>query len=226
LLLKRFAEHGPGILRKTRVLYVEGDWDVEIIERLFGSALGSNNVIISKMNGVKNASLAVSSVWHRMLATPFAVMFDSLDSGRVARLWINICERLRNEPRSMVVRSLRQRVAASRNRGFEEVELWRLFLTAVECHHEGRLQFVMHGLSDIFQVFHPSLFGLAEDSWEDAGYSAGGFKSFINQRCGIDLGKGAQCRRVLERFDREQRPVESRAFEALKYALSTFVDGL
>ena len=223
-LLGRLAADGPGILWRTRVLYVEGHWDRVLLEELFADEFTEANTLIEPVHGVGNASLAASSVWHRLLPVPFGIMFDALRSADVARAWAAIRVSL-EEPgdRRAVVRQLRAR-AAGRTRGpNEEAALDWLFVALVENRQEDRVRFVMHGLSDIFQVMHPSVFSLDAETWAAAGFTAGSFKRFCLESHQIDLTDGSTCRRLVDRFRKLGRPVESAAAERLREELYGFL---
>jgi len=122
-----------------------------------------------------------------------------------------------------VVRQLRAR-AAGRTRGpNEEAALDWLFVALVENRQEDRVRFVMHGLSDIFQVMHPSVFSLDAETWAAAGFTAGSFKRFCLESHQIDLTDGSTCRRLVDRFRKLGRPVESAAAERLREELYGFL---
>jgi hypothetical protein len=199
-LLRRLTVAGPGILAETRVLYVEGDWDVELIELLHGDLLARHNILLSRMNGVQGASLAASSVWQRMMLTPFGVMFDVLYADDVARTWTTLRDTVAAGGRRQALRSLRQKIklADQRDGRYEDVELLRLFTAVLDGGLEERMHLVMHGLSDIFQVMHPSVFGLSAKSWRDAGYDGrGSFKNFVPPPApGLHRRRTARRRRI------------------------------
>jgi hypothetical protein len=84
----------------------------------------------------------------------------------------------------------------------------------------------MHGLSDIFQIMHPSVFGLSAKSWRDAGYDGrGSFKNFVRAQARVDLKKGDSARRRLRAFTDAGRPVDEESAEMLRRALCEFADG-
>jgi hypothetical protein len=224
-LLRRLTKSGPGILAGTRVLYVEGDWDVELIELLYGNVLARHNILLSPMHGVKGASLAASSVWQRMMPTPFGMMFDALKADDVAERWAKLRDTVASGARSRALHSLRLQIKAARGRPYEEVELLRLFTAVVEGGLEDRLHLVMHGLSDIFQVMHPSLFGLPHASWSAAGFDGTrSFKDFLRQRDGVDLKDGNVCRQKVKAFVAADRPVDAESEQKLGDALRAFAE--
>jgi hypothetical protein len=227
-LLRRLAVSGPGILAETRVLYVEGDWDVELIGLLHGNLLAQHNVLLSRMNGVRGASLAASSVWQRMMLTSFGVMFDALDADDVARTWATLRDTVAKGGRGQALRSLRQRVkmAEQRHARYEDVEILRLFAAVLDGGLEERLHLVMHGLSDIFQVMHPSVFGLTAKSWRAAGYDGkSSFKHFVQTQTRIDLKNGNSARRRVRAFTDAGQPVDEESAERLHRALLDFAAG-
>lgn len=82
----------------------------------------------------------------------------------------------------------------------------------------------MHGLSDIFQVMHPSVFHFDAPSWAAAGYDGrASFKKFL-ERVSVDLTRGDQCWAAITRFDKAGRPVEIAAEKALHKAIVTFAE--
>lgn len=224
-LLGRLAAVGPGILAETRVLYVEGDWDFEMIGLLHRDLLAQHNILLSRMNGVRGARLVATSVWHRMTLTPFGVMFDSLDPDDVARTWATLRDTVAAGKRHDALSSLRQQVtmAEKRHASYEEVELKRLFAAVLENGLEERLHLVMHGLSDILQVMHPSVFGLPAKSWRDAGYDGQrSFKLFIREQTGIRLDKGHSVRARFRAFTKAGQPVDEESAKMLSRALLDF----
>ncbi len=224
-LLERLTRSGPGILAETRVLYVEGDWDVELIELLYGELLTRHNILLSRMHGVKGANLAASSVWQRMMATTFGMMFDALKADEVARTWRGLRATVAGGRRGQALHSLRQKIKAAQGGRFEEVELLRLFAAVLEGGLEDRLRLVMHGLSDIFEVMHPSVFGVPAASWREAGYDGReGFKKFVKRKNGIDLGDGYSCRRIVQAFLDAGRPVDTDSERKLHRALVAFAE--
>jgi hypothetical protein len=105
-------------------------------------------------------------------------------------------------------------------------ELLRLFAAVLEGGLEDRLHLVMHGLSDIFQVMHPSVFGLPEASWREAGYEGQvSFKDFARTRSGVDLGDGDSCRQTVRVFKARGLPVDADSGRKLFCALREFADG-
>ena len=227
-LLRQLTVVGPGILAETRMLYVEGDWDVELIELLHGDLLTRHNILLSRMNGVRGASLAASSVWQRMMLTPFGVIFDTLDANDVARTWTTLRDTVAAGGRRQALRSLRQKIRLTDQRDgrYEDVELLRLFAAVLDGGLEERMHLVMHGLSDIFQVMHPSVFGLSAKSWRDAGYDGqGSFKNFVRAQSRVDLKKGDSARRRVRAFNDAGRPVDEESAEMLRRALCKFAEG-
>src|SRR5262249_45339343 len=163
-----------------RVLYVEGDWDVAIIERLYSDLLARHNILLSRMHGVRGASLAASSVWQRLMSTPFGVMFDSLHSSAVQAQWVALRGEVAPGRRDQALAGLRRAIRRAKGGPEEPIGLLRMFQAVLEGGLEDRLHLVMHGLSDIFQVLHPSVFGLHAADWTAAGYDGNGsFKDFI-----------------------------------------------
>jgi hypothetical protein len=83
----------------------------------------------------------------------------------------------------------------------------------------------MHGLSDIFQVMHPSVFGLPEESWQLAGYTGKqSFKEFLRTRAGLDLGDGGRCQQEMRAFEDGGRPVDKESERKLRDALAAFAE--
>lgn len=223
-LLGRLTAYGPGALAATRVLHVEGDWDFEILERLHGPRLAAANVVMSRMHGVRGAGIAASSVWQRMTSTSFGMMFDHVSAAEAGRRWARVRETLATRGRAAAIRELRAGIGAGRGRA-EDVEMLRMFASVLDGGIEDRLHLVMHGLSDIFQVMHPSVFGLTAGTWADAGYDGRtGFKVFCRSATGVDLGAGAECRRLVKAFDAADRPVEPIAAAALDRAVTSFIE--
>ena len=224
-LLGRLAKSGPGILAGTRVLYVEGDWDVEIINRLYGDFLARQNILLSRMHGVKGASLAATSVWQRLMATPFGIMFDSLRASVVDAKWEALRQQIAAGRREQALVGLRKAIRFARPGPQEEIGLLRMFQAVLEGGLEDRLYLVMHGLSDIFQVVHPSIFGLAGATWEAAGYDGSrSFKDFLRGKVSVDLADGNTCRAAVRRFDQADRPVDAAAEKALHQAIAGFAE--
>ena len=223
-ILTMLAAHGPAVLADTRVLYVEGTWDVEILRRLHGVELDGRNVLLSSMNGVLGANLAASSVWHQLVPTPLGMMFDALNAADVGHRWQRLLNLLERDGRQAVLRDIRHQIRNAQRGPFEVRSLLRLFETAIESKLEDRLQFVMHGLSDIFQILHPCLFGLTGETWASVGYDGrDSFKSFIRRMTDIDLSRGDHCRVLVEKFDLAGRPTETVAAQALRTAIKDFV---
>ncbi|GAA1748892.1 hypothetical protein [Luedemannella helvata] len=225
-LLTTLASHGPGILAGTRVLYVEGDWDVELLERLYGPRLAAANVLLSRMHGVKGAGVAATSVWQRMMSTPFGMVFDAVRGDAAQRQWNELLAAVATGGRHVALRQLRAAIRTARDARHEDVELIRLFHAVIDGGLENRLRLVMHGLSDVFQVVHPKVYGVTALSWQEAGYDGTiGFKEFCRRVASVDLGDGRQCRRILDAFDEAGRPVEAEAAAALSRAIDGFLDG-
>jgi hypothetical protein len=226
-LLERLGKSGPGILADTRVLYVEGDFDLELIGMLHGELLGRHNILLSPMNGVKGAQLAAASVWQRMMTTPFGMMFDSLDQADVNRQWSAVRQEASTAGREAAKYSLRKQIRALRSQSqrvaHEDIELLRLFMAVIDGHLEDRMYLVMHGLSDIFQVMHPSVFDIEAPDWRAAGYDGTtSFKDFILGKTGVALSDGSQCRRQIDAFVRADRLTDQEAAENLRWALFEF----
>lgn len=223
-LLRSLARHGAGILSVTRVLYVAGDWDVEVLRRLFGAELDRDNVILSPFHGVREAHLAITSIWHRMLSPPFGMMFDSVTADQAERHWAAVLQTMSLRGREYAVRELRNHIRNRDGGRFEDEALMRLFQAVLEGRMEDRLRLVMHGLSDIFQVVHPAVYGIAGDNWAEAGFDDGtSFKDFMQDRHMINLKDGRQCRMLLNAFDSEGMPVEALAMGRLSQALHGFL---
>jgi len=226
-LLGRLAKSGPGILAGTRILYVEGDWDVEIIERLYGHFLSRHNILLSRMHGVRGASLAASSVWQRLMATPFGIMFDSLRASDVDAQWEALREQAAAGKRAQALGGLRRaiRLALAQGGPQEPIGLLRMFHAVLEGGLEDRLYLVMHGLSDIFQVLHPSVFGLQAATWAAAGYDGtSSFKQFVRARTSMNLADGDTCRAAVRKFDQADHPVEGASEKALHHAIVNFAE--
>lgn len=225
-LLRSLARHGPGILSATRVLYVEGDWDALILRRLFGEYLSQNNILVSPVHGVLGAHLAITSIWHRMLDVPFGVMFDSLSASTVETAWAAVLKTCETSGRNYALKELRREMRSNKSGPHEKIGLNRLFESVLECELEDRLHLVMHGLSDIFQVIHPSVYGLDGDSWCSIGFSSRGqsFKDFILQAAMVELKDGRQCRLILNAFEEAGMLVEDMAYNSLADALHHFAD--
>jgi hypothetical protein len=226
-LLQRLTKSGPGILASTRVLYVEGTWDVKLIELLYGDLLTGHNILLSPMHGVKGANLAASSVWQRMIVTSFGMMFDSLGAADVARQWNALRAQVEAGNRTQALRSLASQIRTARGlrRPYEETELLHMFKAVIDGRLEDRLHLVMHGLSDIFQVMHPSVFGLPDESWQLAGYTGKqSFKEFLRARAGIDLGDGGRCQQQMKVFADGGRPVDKESERKLREALAAFAE--
>jgi hypothetical protein len=68
--LDNLAKRGPAALSGMRVLYVEGVWDLRILELLYGNELREGQVLVSPMYGTFAASAVVTSVWQRMVGRP------------------------------------------------------------------------------------------------------------------------------------------------------------
>ena len=224
-LLGRLAKSGPGILAGTRVLYVEGDWDVQIIERLYGDLLSRHNILLSRMHGVRGASLAASSVWQRLMSTPFGIMFDSLRANEVEAQWQALRRQTAAGRQDRALADVRRAIRLARGGPEEPIGLLRMFQAVLEGGLEDRLYLVMHGLSDIFQVLHPSIFGLDAATWTAAGYDGrSSFKEFIQRRASVNLAEGGACRAAVRQFDRADRPVEGASEKALYQAIVDFAE--
>ncbi|HTU74227.1 MAG TPA: hypothetical protein VMG38_11985 [Trebonia sp.] len=226
-LLQRLGKSGPGILAGTRVLYVEGDFDLELITMLHGELLGRHNILLSPMNGVKGAQLAAASVWQRMMTTPFGMMFDSLDQADVDRQWSVVRQEASTAGRETAKYTLRRQIRALRSRSrrvpHEDIELLRLFMAVIDGNLEDRMHLVMHGLSDIFQVMHPSVFGIGAPDWRAAGYDGTiSFKEFVFGKTGVTLSDGGRCRRQIEAFVGGGKRTDQEAADKLRSALSKF----
>jgi hypothetical protein len=225
--LIRLSMGGVGALSATRILYVEGDWDRELILALFSEQLSRANVVLTRMHGVRGASLSVSSVWHRLTRTGFGVMFDALRQDDVMAEWTALIDEIRRGTnRRTVLRQVRARLATfgTRSARIEDVEIMRLFEALLENAQESQVTFVMHGLSDIFQVVHPSVIGLDDDSWACAGYKRGtSFKAFCRDRGGVDLSQGRECRRVFDAFMAADKPVDSDSYRVLDERIGGFL---
>jgi hypothetical protein len=224
-LLQQLTRSGPGILASTKVLYVEGTWDVTLIEMLYRDLLNEHNILLSPMHGVKGANLAASSVWQRMMMTSFGMMFDALNDVEVTAQWVDLRAQVAAGNRQQVLHTLRHRiwVMKQQHRPFEEIELLHMFKAVLEGRLEDRLYLVMHGLSDIFQVMSPSVFGLPDESWQAAGYNGRpSFKEFLRTRAGIDLGQGSQCRQAMKTFQEGGHPVDTESDARVRAALQAF----
>ena len=222
-LLERLAESGPGILAGTRVLYVEGKWDMVLVKLMHEDLLARHNILLSPMHGVKGANLAASSVWQRMMTTPFGMMFDAISAAAAERTWGTVREQVAAGRRGQALYQLREQIRRAQRGPFEEVELLRMFNAVVEGGLEARLHLVMHGLSDVFQVMHPSVFGLPEPTWRAAGYEGrGSFKDFIRAQAGVDLKDGAQCVQLIDAFTAAGTPTDPEASGKLSAALLAF----
>jgi hypothetical protein len=226
-LLQRFAKSGPGILASTRVLYVEGNFDIEVLSLLYGELLARHNILLSPMHGVKGAKLAATSVWQRMMTTPFGIMFDSLSRENVDRQWAAVRSKVATAGREAAKSSLRKRINALKGSSagvpHEDIELLWLFMAVVEGNLEDRLYLVMHGLSDILQVIHPSVFGIEAPDWRAAGYDGTvSFKKFISAKTGVALSDGKQCQRMIDAFVAAGRPVDRESAINLSGALLEF----
>jgi energy-coupling factor transporter ATP-binding protein EcfA2 len=225
-MLTKLAREGMAILDSTAVLYVEGDWDIEFLRRLHGDHLDGANVILGKMNGVTGASLIASSVWHRIAGQKYGVMFDSARGESLLLQWESWCQHLARQGRPRTTAAIRGKIRAIGRAPFEEIEALRLFETVISGGGEERMRPVSHGLSDVFQLVHPSVLGLEEGSWSEAGYHGGGFKRFVKSQVGLDLGDGHECRRVIDLFDQAGMPVDEEAALALARALNDFFSWL
>jgi hypothetical protein len=230
-LLTQLGLASPAILGRTRVLYVEGYWDSEIIELLYGQRLARANVILTPMHGVFGAVVLSGSVWHRMLGTEFGVMFDALKQTEIERDWSELRAKVRDRPgapdndarRRSIAAELRR--AASQKQAHEEAAIRRLYALLIESRMEERCRMVMHGLSDIFQVIAPRIFQLDAETWLEAGYlGKRSFKAWLkDDPRNIDLTDSRTTRRVFNAF-RRTRSTEAAAHEALSRAVADFVD--
>jgi hypothetical protein len=80
---------------------------------------------------------------------------------------------------------------------------------------EGRMTFLMHGLSDIFQVISPVAFGAPDRSWRDVGLRSGeSFKTFVRTRFRKDLSNGAVAGDVFRQLESGSVGCEAAAREA------------
>ena len=222
-LLSRLAPHGIGILSSTRILYVEGYWDIQVLQLFFGEELSHRNVVLSPMHGVDGASVVVSSVWQRMARAPFGVMFDRIREAEAAQDWAQALKEVKRAGRAAEVRRLRRR-AREVTSGHEHVALLQLMANVIEGNMEDRVHFVMHGLSDIWQVCHPSLFGAPGQSWKNEGYIAGSFKEFCKKRYSVDLSSGSEGARLLRGLTADRNAIDEDAFAALSAAIEDFLD--
>lgn len=221
-LLSRLAPHGIGILASTRILYVEGYWDIQVLQLFFGEELSQRNVVLSPMHGVDGASVVVSSVWQRMARAHFGVMFDRIREGEAAQQWNQVLTEVKRGGRAAEVRRLRRR-ARETTSGHEHVALLQLMANVIEGNMEDRVHFVMHGLSDIWQVCHPSLFGASGRSWKDEGYIAGSFKEFCKKRYTADLASSSEGPRLLRALTADRSAVDDDAYAALSAAVENFL---
>jgi hypothetical protein len=222
MLLGQLTRYGIGIMASTRVLYVEGIYDVQVIELLFGEELSRHNVVLSPMHGVDGASVAVSSVWQRMAGSEFGVMFDRIRQKEAESEWAQAVNACRKDRAREVVRLRTQ--ARKISGGNEQSALLRMMANVLEGNMENSMRFVMHGLSDVFQVCHPRLFGASHDSWKAEGYVPGSsFKEFCKKRYSVDLVDGRDCRRLLAGLEGRPIPVEEEAYQALSAAVTSFI---
>jgi hypothetical protein len=222
-LLGQLAQYGIGIMASTRVLYVEGNWDVQVIELLYGDELSRHNVLLSPMHGVDGASVAVSSVWQRMAHSEFGVMFDRIRQKEAEGEWEQALHAITRGERAAEVRRLRRRANDS-SHGNEQSAMLKMMANVLEGNMENKVRFVMHGLSDVFQVCHPRLFHASRDSWKAEGYVPGSsFKEFCKKRYQIDLTNGAECGRLLSALKNRPTPVEESAYQALSMAIHSFI---
>jgi hypothetical protein len=219
--LANLAAQGAGALSTMRVLYVEGAWDVKFMELLFAAELREHRIVLCPVNGTMSAGSVATSVWQRMTSAPFGVMFDALNAQRVHAKWQEV--RGSDEGnRRRVVRALR--AEARRGGTFEDRGLAQLQANLLEAGMESRVHFLMHGLSDIFQVASPRAFGGEVDSWADAGFDgATKFKDFVRSTLKTDLTKAQAAQRVLERV-RDEGHVEQSAMRALQDEFRQFVE--
>ncbi len=222
-LLGQLTQYGIGIMASTRVLYVEGAWDVRVIELLFGEELSRQNIVLSPMHGVDGASVAVSSIWQRMARSEFGVMFDRIRQKEAESDWKQALDAIKSTGRVAEVRRLRRR-ANETSDGNEKSALLKMMANVLEGNIEDKVRFVMHGLSDVFQVCHPRLFRASHDSWRAEGYIQGtSFKEFCRKRYNIDLNNGADCDRLLTALRIQPAPVEESSYRALSEAVHSFI---
>lgn len=88
---------------------------------------------------------------------------------------------------------------------------------------EDRITFVLHGLSDIFQVLSPRAFGADAGTWSQLGLRKGeSFKKFVHRRFSVDLGNGATCEDLFNRLTGGRVAVEPDSYAALASALNGF----
>jgi hypothetical protein len=226
-LLAELTKRGPGILARTRVLYVEGLWDQRLLEELFASELQRANVLLAPMHGVKTAEIVAASIWQRMLGLPFGVMFDGLRAVKVQNEWNRWLDELESEQsnveRSGIVERLRT-MSATRKRS-EDKAILRLFAALIDGRLEHQVTFVMHGLGDIFQVMSPEVFGLSmHEGWNEAHWERSNFKEWIKANAGIDLTEASVCWDVFRRFQRLGSPTDKNAYGLLRDALLGFLN--
>lgn len=216
------AGNGPAGLSGMRVLYVEGVWDQRMVEHLFGDDLRTYQILVSPMHGTVGASACVTSVWQRMIRAPFGVMFDALESSSSLADWASVCERAQTSVRADLVRELRRRAQASALPN-EDRALLLLEANLIDANMEDRITFVLHGLSDIFQVLSPRAFGADAGTWSQLGLRKGeSFKKFVHRRFSVDLGNGATCEDLFNRLTGGRVAVEPDSYAALASALNGF----
>ncbi|MGB4779284.1 hypothetical protein [Microbacterium sp.] len=220
LQLANLAAQGAGALSMMRVLYVEGAWDVKFMELLFAAELREQRIVLCPVNGTMSAGSVATSVWQRMTSAPFGVMFDALSAQRVHAKWQEV-RGSDESSRRRIVRALR--AEAKRAGRFEDRGMAQLQADILEAGMESRVHFLMHGLSDIFQVASPRAFGGDVDSWADAGFGGDGkFKDFVRSTFRTDLTKAYASQRVFERV-RDEGHIDQPAMRALQDEFRQFV---
>ncbi|GAA1533295.1 hypothetical protein [Kribbella lupini] len=222
--LARLAVEGPGALAGLKVLYVEGIWDANILDFFYRDKLRDARVVVCPTHGTLAASGVVTSVWQRLIGSPFGVMFDSLTAGDTEERWRLLQSRALVDRRG-TVRELRARADRPDRLSNEDLGLLRVQANILEASMETRVSFMMHGLSDIFQVVSPKAFGAETDSWRELGLKPGeSFKGFIRTRFGYGLDSGDGARTLFRRLQSREVGVDPEAKQAVDGVVEPFLN--
>lgn len=189
--LASLSPTSPAILARVELLYVEGEWDVRIIEELCGDELAKRRVIVEPVHGVTAADKAITTVWTRMLGNRVWVLFDRLTEAQVDAEWLGIRNQLAaGVRRRNIAVALRGRAKRAGPR--EDRALLELLASVVAHQLEDRVHFLCHEMSDLLQVVHPRRFGFQAQSWAEAGYDGRqSFKTWYERRTGRNLDQDA-----------------------------------
>jgi hypothetical protein len=197
-LLQRLVDHSPGILAGLTLLYVEGDWDLKILGKIFGDQLGASGVLIKVLGGVIDSANTITSP-AELIGRPSWVLFDGLSAATIRAEWqASMTSMKAGHPRDSEVERLRR--LADNPQRHELVAMYKLLARTVERRIEGLVHLLSHDMGDITEVIHPRRWGFGQENWELCGFFGGDFKRFILQNSPVSRYTGPGDRASEQKF--------------------------